>query len=103
MPILTAQAIDGYKVDTLRKIARARYKIGNTYYEPTIHRREQLPDGRVAIYFSITPGISGNVTITEVQLFDTNNDLWASKVENIAISGVQEGVLYRFTFDFKEV
>lgn len=103
MPILSAKAIEGYKADTLRKIARARYKIGNTYYEPTIHRREWLADGRVAIYFSITPGISGNVTITEVQLFDTNNDLWASKVENIVISGLQEGILYRFAFDFKEV
>lgn len=102
MAILTTAAITGYKTDTLRKIARARYKIGGTYYEPTIHRREWLTDGRVAIYFSITPGISGNVTITEVQLFDNNNDLWASKAENITLSGLQEGILYRFAFDFKE-
>lgn len=103
MPILTATAIEGYKVDTNMKIARARYKIGSTYYETPIHRRERLTDGRVAVYFSITPGVSGNVTISEVQLFDTNNDLWAFKTESIAISGVQEGILYRFTFDFKEV
>lgn len=103
MGILTAEAIKGYKTDTLRKIARARYRIGSTWYEPVIHRREWMGDGRVAIYFSITPGIGGNVTIAEVQLFDTNNNLWASKVESITISGVQEGVLYRFAFDFKEV
>ena len=103
MGILSAQAITGYKTDTLRKIARARYRIGSIWYEPTIHRREWLADGRVAIYFSITPNITGNVTIAEVQLYDTNNDLWASKTENITISGVQEGVLYRFAFDFKEV
>lgn len=103
MPILTAKAIEGYKVDTDRKIARARYKIGSTYYESPIHRRDRLPDGRVAVYFSITPEVSGSVTITEVQLFDTNNDLWASKTESIVIKSVQEGVLYRFTFNFKEV
>lgn len=103
MPILTPTAIEGYKKDTDRKIARARYKIGSTYYDTPIHRRERLPDGRVAVYFSVTPGTSGNVTITEVQLFDTNNDLWASKTESIVINGVQEGILYRFTFDIKEV
>ncbi len=103
MPILTEAAIEGYKVDTNRKIARARYKIGDTYYDVPIHRRERLTDGRVAVYFSITPAINGNTTISEVQLFDTNNDLWASKTEKIVLNGVQEGVLYRFTFDFKEV
>ena len=103
MGILTTEALTGYKAATLRKIARARYRIGTTWFEPTIHRREWLPDGRVAIYFSIVPNISGSVTIAEVQLFDTNNDLWASKVENITISGTQQGVLYRFAFEFREV
>jgi len=103
MPILTASAIEGYKKDTDRKIARARYRIGTTWHDAPIHRRERLKDGRVAVYFSITPNISGNVTITEVQLFDTNNDLWATNAENILLSGVQSGVLYRFAFDFREV
>ena len=102
MAILTEQAIEGYKQDTEKKIARARYKIGDEYYDAPIHRRERLPDGRVAVYFSITPAMGG-ATITEVQLIDNNGDLWATKSENIVISGVQEGVLYRFTFDFTEV
>ena len=103
MPILTQAAIEGYKAYTDRRIAKARYKIGNTYYDVPIHRRERLPDGRVAVYISITPAKSGSVTITEVQLFDTNNDLWATKKESVVLNGVQEGTLYRFTFDFKEV
>lgn len=103
MLILTEQAIEGYKQDTEKKIARARYKIGDEYFDVPIHRRERLPDGRVAVYFSITPAATESVTITEVQLFDNNGDLWAAKTENIVISSVQEGVLYRFTFDFREV
>ncbi len=103
MPILTEKAIEGYKKDTEMKIARARYRIGEEYFDVPIHRRERLPDGRVAVYFAITPATAGSVTISEVQLFDNNNDLWAAKTEDIVISGVQEGVLYRFTFDFKEV
>lgn len=103
MPILTGAAMEDYKKHTERIIAYARYKIGGTYTRTEISRRERLKDGRVAVYFSIDAQSGKDVTISEVQLFDTNNDLWASKTENIVIRGVQEGVLYRFTFDFKEV
>lgn len=103
MPILTAGAMEGYKKYTGRTIAYARYKVGGIYTRVEISRRERLKDGRVAVYFPIDARGKTDVTISEVQLFDTNNDLWAAKAENILIRGVQEGVLYRFTFDFKEV
>ena len=103
MAILTAEALEGFKQYTNRTIAYARYKIGGTYTRVEISRRERLKDGRVAVYFPIDALGQTDVTISEVQLFDTNNDLWATKEENILVRGVQEGVLYRFTFDFKEV
>lgn len=101
--MLTESAMEGFKSFIERNIAYARYKIGGTYYKATIHRKERLTDGKVAVYFSIIPQEQSDVTITEVQLFDTNNDLWASKAENIEIKSVQEGILYRFAFDFTEV
>lgn len=101
--MLTATAMEGFKSFIEKNIAYARYKIGGTYYNAVIHRKERLPDGKVAVYFSIIPQAGSDVTITEVQLFDTNNALWASKAENIEVKSVQEGVLYRFAFDFKEV
>ena len=103
MGILTEAAFEGFRAYTDRTISRAQYRIGSTWRDASIHRRERLPDGRVAVYFSITPGMSGNVTIAEVRIFDTNNDVWAVKPESINIHGLQEGVLYRFTFDFREV
>lgn len=103
MKILQENAIEDYKAHTELTIAYARYKIDGQYYRVAIHRRERLKDGRVAVYFSIVPQAGKDVTITEVQLFDREERLWASKAENIIIRGVQEGVLYRFTFDFKEV
>ena len=103
MPILTPKAIEGYKKHTERIIDRARFKIGSIYYDSIIHKRERLSDGRIAIFFTISPETTGIVTITEVQLIDNNNDIWASKVENIILNNVQEGVLYRFVFDIKEV
>ena len=101
--MLTEKAMEGFKTFIERNIAYARYRIGGTYHKVAIHRKERLADGKVAVYFSIIPQSSSDVTITEVQLFDTNNDLWASKTENIVIKSVQEGVLYRFAFDIKEV
>lgn len=101
--MLTVKAMEGFKTFIEKNIAYARYKIGGTYYKTVIHRKERLTDGKVAVYFSINPQTTSNVTITEVQLFDTNNDLWASKSENIEVKSVQEGVLYRFAFDIKEV
>ena len=101
--MLTTKALEGFKAFVEKNVAYARYKIGGTYYNSKIHRKERLPDGKVAVYFSIIPQAANDVTITEVQLFDNNNDLWASKVENIEVKSVQEGVLYRFAFDIKEV
>lgn len=101
--MLTEKAIEGFKTFIERNVVYARYKIDRTYYKAEIHRKERLKDGRVAVYFSIIPQAGRDVTISEVQLFDMNNDLWAQKSENIVIRGVQEGVLYRFAFEFREV
>lgn len=101
--MLTEKAIEGFKKFIENNIAYARYKIAGTYYNAVIHRKERLKDGKVAVYFSIIPQATSNVVITEVQLFDTNNDLWATKSENITVESVQKGVLYRFAFDIKEV
>lgn len=100
--MLTQNAIDGYRLYTEKNIAYARFKVGSTYQQVGIHKKERLSDGRVAIYFLIDDKIPGNVTINEVQLYDTDSKLWLSKPENIIKKAVQEGILYRFTFNFSE-
>jgi hypothetical protein len=99
--MLTTAAINGFKAHIDRTIAYAKYKIGSTYYQAVIHKKEVLPDGRVAVYFTINT--TGAATITEVQLYDTSGQLWASKAESISVSSAQQGVLYRFTFAIQEV
>lgn len=100
--ILTESAIEGFKQYTDRTIAYARYRIGATWYKTPITRRERMANGKVAVYFSIIPQASNTVTINRVQLYDTANNVWADKTENITIESVQEGFLYRFTFDLHE-
>ena len=100
--MLTANAIEGYKHYTERTIGYARYRLGTTWYTAPIDRKERMPDGRVAVYFSVIPQASSSVVITAVQLYDKADKLWAEKTENINIRSVQDGVLYRFTFDLHE-
>ena len=102
MAMLTKSAIEGYKEYTRADIAYARYKIGNTYYRAEIQSKDYLADGRLAVKILIDHPAPGNLTISEIQLFDTNNNLWLSKPENIMREDVTAGILYRFTFDFHE-
>jgi hypothetical protein len=46
--------------------------------------------------------VPGDINVTEVQLYDTNNNLWLSKPESLVRKDVQEGILYRFTFIIQE-
>jgi hypothetical protein len=100
--MLTDSAFEGYKKYTERTLSHAMYNIDGTWHRAEISRKERTADGRVAVYFSIVPQAGTVVTINGVQLYDIDGNLWAEKTESIQIKSVQEGVLYRFTFDFHE-
>lgn len=102
MPILSEQAIEGYKQYTERTLAYAEYKLGETWNKVLFNRKERLADGKIAVYFPIIPQASDPVTVSAIRLYDTGGKVWAEKTENIEIENVQEGVLYRFTFDLRE-
>lgn len=101
--MLTAQAMEDFKVFIDRSIAYAKVTISGKTEEYKIHRRERLKDGGVAVYIQITPQAGKTVTVEKVQLYNYGGKLWAEKSEKIELSQVQEGVLYRFTFSVKEV
>ncbi len=102
MTLLTPEAISGYKDYTKRTIAYAQYKAGGNYYKSKISNVFVMPDGRLAVDFLIDHTVPGDITVTEVQLYNTSNKLWLSKPENIRRKDVQEGILYRFTFIIQE-
>lgn len=98
--MLTTQAKEDFKSFIERTISYAVVTINGTATKKAIHRKERLSDDRVAVYIEITP--QATATIAKVQLYNTAQKLWAEKTENISVSNVQEGVLYRFVFDFVE-
>jgi hypothetical protein len=102
MPLLTPEAIAGYKDYTERTIAYARYKAGGTYYKADISSVSVLPDGKLAVDFIIDHSVPGDINITEVQLFNNEGVLWLSKPESLTRKNLQEGILYRFKFTIQE-
>ena len=101
--MLSNTALTALKNCFTENIAFAKVKVGSTYYQAPIQSAEILADGRVAITFVIDERVvSGNITVTEVQLYDHGNNLWANKVENITRKATQEGILYRFAFTITE-
>lgn len=102
MSMLTEKALQGYREYTKRTITYARYKIGSTYYKAPIKDIKIQSDKNLAVEFMIEPQINSKVTITEVQLYDTNNDLWLSKAENLEKESAQEGFYYLFKIMIKE-
>lgn len=100
--MLTERAFESFKKFIETNIAYAKVEYDGTLHKAKIESRERLTDGRVALSISITPEVSGSTTITKIQLYDISNQLWAEKTEAIKLKGVQQGVLYRFSFNFKE-
>ena len=100
--MLTERAFESFKKFIETNIAYAKVEYEGVLHKAEIVSRERLPDGRVALSIPITPEVSGATTITKIQLYDIGNKLWADKTEAIKLKGVQQGVLYRFSFNFKE-
>lgn len=102
MGMLTANALEGYKKYTERIADYAKYKVGSTYYRAEITERKRLPDGSVALYILIDHTVPGDITVTQLQIYDTNNQLWLSTPVNIRRKSIQEGILYRVTIPITE-
>lgn len=100
--MLTTQAIEDFQQFIEDIIAYAMVTVNGTATKTAIHRKERLSDGRIAVYLEITPQANTAVTIQRVQLYNKNNELWVNVAENIKLSDVQEGALYRFTFKIVE-
>lgn len=102
--LLQPVAFQGFKEFTRVTVSHATYRVGNTYYRIKDKNltKSYLSDGRLAISILIDHTVSGKITITEIRLHDTNNNVWLIKPENIVREDVTAGVLYRFAFDFQE-
>lgn len=83
-----------------RRIVRARYRVGSTYYPTTLNDIAVLPSGTVRAQLSIIPNTGA--TINRVELFSNDGKLWAYQNVNITVATGQTGILYWFDFNITE-
>lgn len=95
---LTAAALNALREFVRDHIAYAQYKVNSTYYRAEIQEKEVLADGRVSITFLIDHTVTGNITVTEVQLYDYSGVMMANKAVSITRASATEGILYRCRF-----
>lgn len=95
---IDAVALNAVREFVRSNIAYAKYKVGSTYYRAEIIEKELLADGRISITFLIDHTVAGNITVTEVQLFNHSDVRWAYKAVSITRRDAQEGILYRCRF-----
>ena len=69
--MLSAAALTGFRNHVKNTVAYAKYKIGSTYYRSEITDITISSDGKVKIEFILNPSVSGEVKVTEVQLYST--------------------------------
>ena len=102
MKILTNAAIQAYREFTKRRVAYAQYKAGGVWRKVTKLDIDITRSGTVEIAFQIDAAVAGKTTITEIQLYDTENQLWASKQESLSMTSVAEGFTYVVQMDIEE-
>ncbi len=84
-------------------IAYARYKVGSTWYNASIQNATVLNDGRVEVTFLIDHTVSGNITVTGVELYDHNGVRIGSRSVSIRRADATEGILYVCRFSLFQI
>ena len=84
-------------------IAYARYKVGSTWYQAAIQNAVVLASGVVEVTFLIDHTVSGNITVTGVELYDHNGQRIGSKTVSITRADATEGIMYVCRFSLFQV
>lgn len=84
-------------------ISYARYKVGGSWYRAEIQKAEVLSGGVVEATFLIDHTVSGNITVSAVELYDHKEHRIGSKSVSITRADATEGILYVCRFRLFQV
>ena len=98
--MLTTAALNDFRAFVKKKIWKAQYKIGSTWYDATISQSAITSTGVVRIQIPISPGYA--CTITGARLISTSNEVWAEKSISVTIDDAATNLLQWFEFVIKE-
>ena len=83
-----------------KRIYKAQYQRGGSWYDAAIVGKEVTSGGIARIKVQISPGVV--CTITGVRLINTEAQIWAMKTVNVEIERANENLLQWFDFEITE-
>lgn len=86
-----------------RRVSYVRYKLDGTWYVANLKDVSILTDGTVRVEVTLAPTITGNATITRVELFSSASERWAYQDCSIALTPQSSRALFWFDFKIEEV
>ena len=101
MPTTTVERplLDGLRSCLADMIGYARYKVGSTWYDSPIEKRDIRPNGTIRISFYIEAKDGSYTPATEFQLYTAGDVLLVDRAEEVAFSAGLSKFLYQFRFD----
>lgn len=84
-----------------RRVAYARYRVDGTWTKVLLSDVKIRPDGIVRVQLNINSGGS-TITVNRVELYNSDNELWAHQDCDIQVTAGQTGILFWFDFNITE-
>jgi len=92
--VLDSSYLARKRTEIKNEISYARYQVGGNWYQAKIETATVLSDGRIEATFVIDHTVSGNITVTGVELYDLNGARIGSRSVSIERKDATEGILY---------
>ena len=98
--MLTTAAFVDLRNYIKRRIAKAQYRVGSTWYNAPIV--ETVITSAVIVRVKSQIAYGAPCTISEVRLINTEQQVWASKVVNVVLETATTNLLQWFDFNITE-
>jgi len=98
--MLQSAAFTDFRNFIKRRIARAQYRVGTTWYDAPIVSADITSAGVVRIQCQIAHG--SPCTISEVRLLNSERSVWATKTVNVVMETATTHLLQWFEFNITE-
>lgn len=86
--------LDDKRKQIKNDVSYARYKVGDNWYTAPIENAVVLENGCVEVTFIIDHTVTGNITVTAVELYSRNGVRIGSKSVSITRADATEGIMY---------
>lgn len=98
--MLQAAAFTDLRNYIVKRIYKAQYQRGGSWYDAALVGKEVTNTGIARIKVQISPGVA--TTITGVRLINMDNQVWAVKSVNVVIETADTNLLQWFDFEITE-